>query len=116
MSDIKRYVHKPEKMQKISRFYGPNGERQYVQAADFDAAQIELAALREELARVQKISDNYYALTVEANQRLADAERRNSETEDFIRKLIDEAGYDWLSSESVARMKAFLTKPEEAKS
>lgn len=38
MSEAKRYVHKPEKMQKISRFYGPNSERQYVRAEDYDAA------------------------------------------------------------------------------
>ena len=42
--------------------------------------QPELAALREELARVKGISDNYYSLLVDANQSLAVAERRNADT------------------------------------
>lgn len=42
-------------------------------------AQSELAALREELARIKGISDNYYSLLVDANQSLAAAEQRNAE-------------------------------------
>lgn len=82
-----------------------------------DAAQSELAALREELARVQKISDNYYALTVEANQRLADAERRFGSVTAYVQNLCDAAGEQPSVATGYLRdVLDALTKPEEAKS
>ena len=78
MSEVKRYVHKQEKMQKISRFYGPNSERQYVQSADYDAAQSELAALREELAQAAHMRTFWAESAAELDKRLASADQRNS--------------------------------------
>lgn len=98
---------------------------QFVGVEHYDAAQSELAALREELARVQKISDNYYSLTVEANQRLADAERRNAVMADLLRliqvshgtMLLSDPPQDpWKYHQIDAKISAALTKPEEAKS
>lgn len=79
-------------------------------------AQSELAALREELARVQKISDNYYSLTVEANQRLADAERRNAELVELLQECVNTVrfGEDFdLPVTTMARIDAAL-KPTES--
>ncbi len=52
-------------------------------------AQSELSALREELARVKGISDNYYSLLVDANQSLAAAEQRNTTLEATLKFYAD---------------------------
>lgn len=63
------------------------GEVFMVMATDHDR---ELAALREELARVKGISDNYYSLLVDANQSLTAAEQRNAEFLELLRNPSDE--------------------------
>jgi hypothetical protein len=57
MSEVKRYVHKPEKMQKVSRFYGPNSERQYTLAKDFDRVTAERDALQVLLTAADERAD-----------------------------------------------------------
>ena len=81
MSEVKRYDVLHSSIGGVDEVESECGE--YVRADD---ALSRIAVLREELARVQKISDNYYSLTVEANQHLADAERRNAELTDLIEK------------------------------
>ncbi|MEO8644558.1 hypothetical protein [Pseudomonas sp.] len=63
-----------------------------------DSAQSELAASREELARVKGISDNYYSLLVDANQSLTAAEQRNATLTTLLREGLEEYknGNDWI--------------------
>lgn len=51
---------------------------EYVRSEDYDAAQSELAALREELYQAKRDRDCEQKACIEAHQRLADAERRNA--------------------------------------
>jgi hypothetical protein len=67
--------------------------------------QSELAALREELARIKGISDNYYSLLVDANQSLAAAEQRNAELEK------NAARYIWLRDKSESVHQFYLSTP-----
>ena len=136
MSEVKR----------ISVFiHGPNKKVDMVEASHLDAAQSELAAVREELAKYRQLNDSLMARNLElqtSEQRLADAERRNaavqhlsSEAFEVIVGMVehclnvracmgmDEGYKDYLNEEDehdfVLEIRAFvaaLTKPEEAKS
>ena len=73
--------------------YTPHGP-DVVLASQHDAA---LAALREELARIKGISDNYYSLLVDANQSLAAAEQRNAALLELLRDIYNQnelSGFD----------------------
>lgn len=94
MSEVKRYDVLHSSIGGVDEVESECGE--YVRADD---ALSRIAVLREELARVQKISDNYYSLTVEANQLLADAKRRNGELEVLLMNTAEVLrsgnGYGW---------------------
>lgn len=105
----------------------------YVRASDYDAAQSQLAALREELAQ----RDSFEKERDDLQQRLADAERRNEDQLKLIGGLVEyannllidvnnawsyagstgnpEVHKDQDYAEAVALIAA-LNKPEEAKS
>ncbi len=104
--EIKRY-----------RFKGAAGE--YVYSADYDAAQSELAALREELAAEKKWYDQEIDETQKhraaAELRLADAELRNSAMVGLLHRalaVIRDEGWNELEADICAA----INKPEEAKS
>ena len=85
-----------------------------VLGADYDAAQSDLAALREELADLNRKFDMVCADADSLQQRLADAERRNAELIELLRRslgVISDMGWDELEAD----IGAALTKPEGAK-
>lgn len=95
----------------------------YVAESDYDAALSREAALREELDRTKKAYEAYgidfdrsEEKAEDLQQRLTAAEQALIERNEFIKELIDEAGYDWLSSKAAEKMKAFIAalKPAEA--
>lgn len=108
MSEVKRYVHREEKMQRISKFYVRLEDKQYVLAKDFDAAQAEVAALREELA---ELSDLRAYATIPLRERCAErkalelkltaAEQRNAELITALTYLRDTSD-DWHVCEKAA--------------
>jgi|GEM_PF-5770984 hypothetical protein len=91
MSEVKRYD--------IAEYSGGMDEivdGDYVKSADFDAAQSELAALREELARTHATFVN--ATQVENGKwvkRLADAERRNATLVKAATEFMEYAESGW---------------------
>ncbi|WP_448647136.1 hypothetical protein [Pseudomonas mohnii] len=73
MSEVKRYeINWPME----EEYEHPQGR--FVMASDFDVAQSELAALREELAKCKAQLEHWHSLDMQREQRLADAERRNA--------------------------------------
>ena len=93
-----------------------------VSRIDYDAAQSQLAALREELADItDQCIDHvnlYKAWTKERDdlqQRLADAERRNAIMSELLQQISDAYGSQ-LSLYTLNKIEAALNKPEEAKS
>jgi hypothetical protein len=124
----------------VPRYKGMNVglDSDCVLASDYDAAQSELAALREELER--RVAD-WQALNHEfdnVDKRLADAERRNAELVELLREtcghysvltgiILTLSREDQLTSEPMRKsayaacdhgekINAALNKPEEAKS
>jgi hypothetical protein len=75
MSEVKRY-----------RFKGAAGE--YVYHKDYDAAQAELAALREELAVVVGQKEVWVDTSQKLSLRLTAAEQRNAVREDLLNKCM----------------------------
>lgn len=83
MSDVKRYT-----MVGPDWEAAPDATGKWVRASDFDAAQSELAALREELAKANKSADTYLAAWEKCAEfrdaseaKLAAAEQRNANLE-----------------------------------
>lgn len=109
MSEVKRYEWTRNGM----RVYAPPMGR-YVQSTDFDAAQVELAALREELvlAKDTAASWKYSAdgLAEEAHEidkRLTAAEQRNAELAELLSEVIPYESY--LGSKLFKRISAAIT-------
>ena len=103
----------------ISATTGGDVLGEVVVAELYDAAQSELAALREELATANRgLANCKLALDAQTHnyntsqQRLADADRRNAELLDLLRDIKDAPG----GSSFRKHIEAALTKPEEAKS
>jgi len=113
--------------------YEGNGGAETMAFKFLQAAQSELSALREELAsayqsfdkladivgfseeRLQQTGDSPMDCAIQLKQRLADAERRNAELIDLLRRtlgVISDMGWNELEAD----IRAALTKPEEAKS
>lgn len=88
----------------VKRLLDLTGERQTVLVPDEEFVKYfeELKCLKGENSALQ--------------QRLTVAEQELAERNEFIKELIDEAGYDWLSSKAVEKMKSFIAalKPAEA--
>lgn len=88
-------------------------------ADKLDTALSQLAALREELAEIKEslayrgsLLNRTQQRAEVAEQRLADAERRNAELLDLLRDIKDAPG----GSSFRKHIEAAITKPEEAKS
>jgi hypothetical protein len=89
-----------------------------VLASDFDAAQSELAALREELAQRDSFEELYNAAIDERDaiqQRLADAERRNVDQSSYLRECQKRINVNQHHTFCLA-LDDFINEPEEAKS
>ena len=124
-------------MSKVTRFnmeFQPEGVvRECVYASNYDTALSQLAALREELAkvseerdrlrngvesdmaeidRIQSVYDAKFVQCRKLRVSLADAERRNAELLDLLRDIKDAPG----GSSFRKHIEAALNKPEEAKS
>lgn len=97
MSDVKRY-----------RFKGAAGE--YVYSADYDAAQSELSALREELARKDVVIEDMLESNSDMTTCLAAAEQRNATITQLLRQAATYGGLTPLWHDKVQR----FIKPTES--
>lgn len=90
MSEVKRYghigclVHATEQLQELYR-----DMKVYVLETDYVAAQVELAALREELAEANDELDTNIHNNIDLTLRLAAAEQRNVTLGDALIKIIE---------------------------
>jgi len=139
MSEVKRYDCTNGRAQHCYGCYQMTETEHgaWVLDIDYDAAQIELAALLEELATQDRVlrslvPDEHKSCTSpvgavqnhigDLEQRLADAERRNALVESLLRESLeeDDGTSDWfhqvISALRDRPIDAALTKPEEAKS
>lgn len=116
-------------MSEVQRFYSEISGRECVYSKDFDAAQSELAALREELDLVNlSFESNFDAAQIARaerdliQQRLADAERRNSELVELLQEAriypLEHAcaTVHWPAQELVERIDAALQPTESGAS
>lgn len=107
-------------MSQVQRFWCHEAQNiRCVREEDYDAAQSQLAALREELVIWKVASRTNKASADEYEQRLADAERRNAVCADLLSEVLNEVPHGWgesfSDSELAERIRAALNpKPEAA--
>lgn len=101
MSEVKRYAVIPDYVYGHDKF-GPvcaeSEEPHFVLASHYDDAQVELAALREELAATEEALRKASAGLVEWRVLMMNAEQRNALVESLLRESLeeDDGTSDWL--------------------